>query len=131
MRAIGLAARRPPLPHGLSPLIWPANYRSAMGSDASRSVGTVGATNRTVVPITVMARIRLANSNSPIGSDAASPIDAIDTSGCVAWLGKHERAKCNHDGEHRDAISGEALCSVFHFCPFWMRGVRDYSTACW
>ena len=68
-----------------------------MGSDTSRSVGTVGATNRTVVPITVMARIWLANSQSPVGSDAASPIDAIDTSGCVAWLGKHERAKCSHD----------------------------------
>ena len=86
-----------------------------MGSGTSRSVGTVGATNRTVVAITVMMRIWLANSHSPIGSDAASPIDAIDTSGCVAWLGEHERAKCNRYGKHRNAISGEALCSVFHF----------------
>jgi hypothetical protein len=83
-----------------------------MGSDAPRPVGTVGAT---VVPITVMARIWLANSHSPIWSDAASPIDAIDTSGWVTWLGERERANCNHDGEHRDAISSEALCSVYDF----------------
>jgi hypothetical protein len=102
-------------PSGFLLLIWPANDRSAMGSNAPRPVGTVGATNRTVVPVTVMARIWLANSHSPIGSDAASPIDAIDTSGCVAWLGKHERAKCNHDGEHRHKISVEALRGVYHF----------------
>jgi hypothetical protein len=60
-----------------------------MGSNTSRSVGTVGATNRTVVPITVMARIWLANSHSPVGADAPSPIDPIDTSGCVTWLGEH------------------------------------------
>jgi hypothetical protein len=41
---------------GLLPLIWPDD-RSPMGSDASRSIGPVGATNRTVVPITVMVRI--------------------------------------------------------------------------
>ena len=89
-----------------------------MGSGTSRSVGTVGATNRTVVAITIMMRIWLANSHSPIGSDAASPIDAIDTSGCVAWLGKHERAKSHHNGEHRNAISGETVCIIFHLRPF-------------
>jgi hypothetical protein len=50
-----------------------------------------------------------------VRADAPSPIDPIDTSGCVAWLGEHERAKRNHDGEHRCATSTEALCSVFHF----------------
>ena len=86
-----------------------------MWSDAPRSVGSVGTTNRTVVPITVMVRICLANSYSPIGADASRSIDAIDTGGCVARLGEHERAKCNHDGEHRCAVSGEAQHSVFHF----------------
>ena len=75
-----------------------------MGSDAPRSVGSVGTTNRTVVPITVMVRICLANSYSPIGADASRSVDSIDTSGCVARLRKHERAKCNHDGDHRQIL---------------------------
>ena len=86
-----------------------------MGSDAPRSVGSVGTTNRTVVPITVMVRICLANSHSPIGADASGSVDSIGTSGCVARLGEHERAKCNHDGEHGCAILGKAQLSVFHF----------------
>jgi hypothetical protein len=57
-----------------------------MGSDAPRPVGTVGATNRTVVPITVMVRIWLAHSYGPVGADAPSPIHPIDTSRCVTWL---------------------------------------------
>jgi hypothetical protein len=96
-----------------------------MGSDAPGSVGTVGATNRTVVPITVMVRIWLANSHSPIGADTSSPIHSIDASGCVAWLGEHERAERNHGGDHRCATSTEALCSVFHFMvPFEFKEVR-------
>jgi hypothetical protein len=86
-----------------------------MGSDAPRPVGTVGATNRTVVAITVMPRIWLANSHSPVGADTPSPIYPIDTSGCVAWLGEHERAKSHHDGKYRCAIYGESLHNVFHF----------------
>ncbi len=86
-----------------------------MGSDAPRSVGTVGTTNRTVVvPVTVVVRICLANSHSPIGADASGSVDSIDTGGCVARLGEHERAKCNHHGEHRCAILGKAQLSVFH-----------------
>jgi hypothetical protein len=85
-----------------------------MRSDAPRSVGAVGATNRTVVPITVMVRVCLANSHRPVGSDASGSIDAIGTSGCMARLREHERSKCNHDGEHRCAIFGEAQRSVFH-----------------
>jgi hypothetical protein len=50
-----------------------------------------------------------------VRADAPSPIDPIDTSGCVAWLGEHERAKRNHDGEHRCATSTEALCSHFGY----------------
>jgi len=100
---------------GLLPLIWPPDDRSPMRSDAPRSVGAVGAANRTVVPITVTVRICLANSHSPIGADASGSIDAIDTSGCLARLGEHEGAKCNHDGEHRRAVSGEPQRSVFHF----------------
>lgn len=69
-----------------------------MGSDAPSPVGTVGATNRTVVLITVMARVWLAHSHSPVGADASSPIDPIDTGGCVTWLGEHKRAKRHHDG---------------------------------
>jgi hypothetical protein len=86
-----------------------------VGSDAPRSVGPVGAANRTVVAITVMVRICLVNSHSPIGADASGSVDAICTSGCMARLGEHERAKSNHDSEHRCAISGEAQRSVFHF----------------
>jgi hypothetical protein len=86
-----------------------------MGSDASCSVGPVGATNRTVVPITVMVRICLANSHSPIGADASGSVDSIGTSGCMARLGEHKRAKSNRDSEDRYAISGEAQRSVFHF----------------
>jgi hypothetical protein len=90
-----------------------------MGSDAPRSVRPMGATNRTVVPITVMVRIRLANAHSTIGADASGSIDSIGTSGGVARLGEHERAECNHDREDRCAISGEAQRSVFHFgVPF-------------
>jgi hypothetical protein len=86
-----------------------------MWSDAPRSVGSVGTTNRMVVPITVMVRICLVNSHSPIGTDASGSVDSIDTGGCVARLREHERAKCNHDGEHRCAILGKAQHSVFHF----------------
>jgi hypothetical protein len=93
-----------------------------MGSNAPRSVGTVGATNRTVVPMTVMVRIWFANSHSPVRADAPSPIDPIDTGGCVAGLGEHQRAKSHHDGEHRNAISGETVCTMFHFCPFKFEG---------
>ena len=89
-----------------------------MGSDTSRSVGTVGATNRTMVPITVTVRVWFANPHSPIGADASRSVDSIDTSGCVTRLGEHERAKCNHDSEHRCAISGEAQRSVFHLDTF-------------
>ena len=101
-----------------------------MGSDAPRSVGPVGATNRTVVPITMMVRICLVNSHSPIGADASRSVDSICTSGCMARLGEHERAKSNHDGEHRYAILGKAQLSVFHFGYLPIRGVRDYSIAC-
>jgi hypothetical protein len=86
-----------------------------MGSDAPRSVGPVGAIDRTVVSITVMMRIWLANSHSPIGSDTPRSIDSIGTSGGVTGLGEYERAQCNHDSERRCAISGEAQRSVFHF----------------
>ena len=87
-----------------------------MWSDAPRSVGPVGATNRTVVvPVTVVVRICLANSHSPIGADASGSVDSIGTSGSVARLREHERSKCNHDGEHRCAVSGEAERSVCHF----------------
>jgi hypothetical protein len=96
-------------------LIWPADDRSPMGSDAPRSVGPVGATNRTVVPITMMVRICLVNSHTPIGADASRSVDSICTSGCMARLGEHERAKSNHDSEDRYAISGEAQRSVFHY----------------
>jgi hypothetical protein len=89
-----------------------------MGSDAPRSVGSVRTTNRTVVPITVMVRICLANAHGPIGADASGSVDSIGTSGCVARLREHERSKCNDDGEHRYAISGEAQHSVFHFNTF-------------
>ena len=95
-----------------------------MWSDAPRSVGPVGATNRTVVvPVTVVVRIRLANSHSPIGADASGSVDSIGTSGSVARLGEHERAKCNHDGEHRCAISGDARLSVFLFGYRLVQGV--------
>jgi hypothetical protein len=106
---------------GLSPLIWPPNDRSPMGSDAPRSVGSVGTTNRMVVPITVMVRICLANSHSPIGADASGSVDSIGTSGCMARLRKHERSKCNYDGEHHCAISGEAQRSVFHLGTFGLQ----------
>ena len=53
-----------------------------MWSDAPRSVGPVGATNRTVmVPVTVVVRICLANSHSPIGADASRSVDSIGTNG--------------------------------------------------
>ena len=88
----------------------------------------MGAGNRTVVTITVMmvaitvmVRICLVDSHSPIGADASGSIDAIDTGGCVARLSEHERTKCNHDGEHRRAISGDAQHSVFHFGYFWLQ----------
>ena len=55
-----------------------------MWSDAPRSVGAVGATNRTVVvSVTVVVRICLANSHSAIGPDTSRSIDAINASGCV------------------------------------------------
>jgi hypothetical protein len=114
----------------LLPLVWPANDRSTMGSDTPRSVRTAGATHRAVVPMTVMVRIWLANSHSPVRSHASRSVDAINTSGCMAWLGEHERAKCSHDGEHRYATSSEALCKKCHFGTSWSRGIRDYSTAC-
>src|ERR1700745_2286828 len=50
-----------------------------------------------------------------MGADASRSVDSIDTSGCVARLSEHEGTKCNHDGEHRCAVSGEAQRSVFHF----------------
>ena len=93
---------------GMSGLIWPADDRSSMGSNTPRSVRAMGAINRTAVPITVTVRICLANSYSPVGTDASSSIDAIGTSGCAARLREHERSKCDHDGEHRCAISGKA-----------------------
>ena len=87
-----------------------------MRSDAPRSVRSVGTTNRTVVvSITVVVRVWLANSHSPIGADASRSVDSIDTSGSAARLREHERAKCNYNGEHRCAISGEARLSVFQF----------------
>jgi hypothetical protein len=93
-------------------------------SDAPRSVRSVGTTNRTVVvSITVVVRVWLANSHSPIGADASRSVDSIDTSGSVARLSEHERAKCNHDGEHRCVVSGEAQCSVFHFGCLRITGV--------
>jgi hypothetical protein len=99
-----------------------------MWSDAPRSVGSVGTTNRMVVPMTVMVRICLVNSHSPIGADASGSVDSIDTGGCVARLGEHECAKCNHDGEHRCAILGKAQLSVFHFGYLPIRGVRIVSS---
>ena len=108
------------------PLIVPANDRSPVRSDAPRSVRSVGTTNRTVVvPITVVVRICLANSDSPIGADASGSVDSIGTSGCVARLREHERSKCNHDGEHRCAVSGEAQRGVFHFGCLRITGVGD------
>jgi hypothetical protein len=89
-----------------------------MGSNAPCPVGAMSATNRTVVPITVMVRVWLANSHSPVGTDASSPIDSIDTGGCMTWLGEHERAKSHHDGKHRCATSIEGQYSAFHFIPF-------------
>jgi hypothetical protein len=56
-----------------------------MWSDAPRSVGSVGTTNRMVVPMTVMVRVSLVDSYSPIGADASGSIDALDTG--AAWLG--------------------------------------------
>ena len=107
------------------PLIGPADDRSPMGSDAPRSVESVGATNRTVVPITVTVRICLANSHRSVRADASGSVHAIGTSGCAARLREHERSKCKHDGEHRCAISGEAQRSVFHFClPFGLQECR-------
>jgi hypothetical protein len=106
-------------------LIWPADDRSPMGSNTPRSVRAMGAINRTVVPITVTVRICLANSHSPVGADASSSIDAIGTSGCTARLREHEQSKCNHDGEHRCAISGKAQPIVFHFGYLWIAGVPD------
>ena len=101
-----------------------------MWSDAPRSVGAVGAGNRTVVTITVMVGICLVDSHSPIGADASGSIDAIDTGGCVARLSEHERAKCNHDGEHRCAISGDAQHSVFHLgYLFAYRSADDFVAA--
>ena len=105
----------------LLPLIGPADDRSPMGSDAPRSVGSVGTTNRMVVPITVMVRICLANSHSPIGAHTSRSVNSIGTSGCVARLGEHERAKCNHDSEQRCAILGKAQHSVFHFGYLWLQ----------
>jgi hypothetical protein len=99
-----------------------------MWSDAPRSVGSVSTTNRTVVPITVMVRIGLANSHSPIGADASRSVDSIDTSGCVARLSEHERAKCNDDDEHRCAISGDAQHRFFHFGYRLVTGVRMISS---
>ena len=59
--------------------------------------------------------ISLADDSSTIWADASRSVDPIGTSDCVARLGEHEHPKCNHDGEHRYAISGEAQQSVFHF----------------
>jgi hypothetical protein len=52
-----------------------------MGSDASRSVGPMSASNRTVVSITVTVRIWLAHSHSPIGANASRSVDSIGTNG--------------------------------------------------
>jgi hypothetical protein len=120
-----------PLPRGLLQLIWPADDRSPMRSDAPRSVRSVGTTNRTVVvPVAVVVRICLATSHSPIGTYASGSVDSIGTSGCVARLSEHERGQRNHDGEHGCAILGKAQLSVFHFGYLPIRGVRDYSIAC-
>jgi hypothetical protein len=101
-----------------------------MGSNAPCPVGAMSATNRTVVPITVMVRIWLANSHSPVGADTPSPIDPIDTGGCVTWLGEHERAKRNHNDERQCTTSIEAKYSVFHFrCLLGYEEVRYYSIA--
>ena len=81
-----------------------------MWSNAPSSVGAVGAGNRMMVAITVMVRICLVDPDSPIGADASGSIDAIDTGGCVARLSAHERAKCNHDGEHRRFSFGVPFC---------------------
>jgi hypothetical protein len=106
-----------------------------MWSNAPRSVGAVGAGNRTVVTITVMmvaitvmVRIRLVDSHSPIGADASGSIDAIDTGGRVARLSEHESAKCNHDGEHRRAISDDAQHSFFHLGYLLLTEVRMISS---
>ena len=108
-----------------------------MWSDAPRSVGSVRATNRTVVPIAVMVRIWLANSHSPVGADTPSPIHAIDTSRCVTWLCEHERTKRNHNGERQCTTSIKAKYSVFHFrCLLDMRkydtipSLKDNQTNC-
>ena len=117
-----------PLPRGLLQLIWPADDRSPMWSDAPGSVGSVGTTNRMVVPITVMVRICLVNSHSPIGTDASGSVDSIGTSGCVARLSEHERGQRNHDGEHRCAISGDAQHRSFHFGYLLVTGARMISS---
>ena len=84
---LSAASRVDGAPSGFLLLIWPANDRAAMGSDAPCPVGTVGPTNPTVVPITVMVRVWFAHSHSPVWADASSPIDSIDAGGCVTWLG--------------------------------------------
>ena len=108
-------------PRLLLRLIGPVDDCATMWSNAPRSVGAMGAANRTVVTITVMmvaitvvVRICLVDSHSPIGADTSGSIDAIDTGGCVARVSEHERAKCDHDGEHRCAISDDAQHSVLH-----------------
>jgi hypothetical protein len=120
--AISAAVFLAAAPQFLLRLIGPADDCAPMWSNAPRSVGAMGAANRTVVTITVMmvavtvvVRICLVDSHSPIGANASGSIDAIDTGGCVAQFSEHECAKCNHDGEHRCAISGDAQHSVFHF----------------
>jgi hypothetical protein len=95
-----------------------------MRSDAPRSVGAVGAGNRTVVTITVMVRVWLVDSHSPIGADASRSVNSIGTNRCVARLSEHEHGKCDHDGEHRRAISGDAQHRSFHFGYLLVTGGR-------
>lgn len=97
-----------------------------MGPDAARSVRPVGATNRTMVPISVMMRIWLANTYGAMGSDASRPVNPIDTSRCAARLAERECAKCNHDGEHWCTIFGEALCRVTQFSALLILRLRHY-----
>ena len=109
-------------PQLLLQLIGSADDRAPMWSNAPRSVGAMGAANRSVVPITVMmvavtvmVRLCLVDSHSPIGADASGSTHAIDTGGCVARLSWR-------------AISGDAQHSVFHLRYLLLTEVRMISS---
>jgi hypothetical protein len=80
-------------------LIWLADDRGPIRSDASRSVDPVGAGDRS------FGTVWLVDNRRPVGSDASRSVDPVGASGGVALLGESERANRNHDGEY----------NVFHF----------------